>query len=309
MSSAIRRLLPVALALTLAWPVPPATAQPPEPGEVGLESLESELRLHTFRFDNFFQAPAGEPEEDVSLSRLEARLAGNLSAKRPWRAYLRARFDDYGSGLDQAWAGGLGLRYEGRHELDLYGEYEQDRPVFEVGDEFDRADVVRLAAEYAFRLSDAWQVGAVGEFRDERFVRTSSKDNEFYVSGATLRYRGWGYDFSPEIGAEWGERDAVDPNEDHDQRDVWIKLRSVPVDGLYLSLRYRYRTRDYTAGDPLDSNFERQDERRQWSLVVDYALTERWSVNGYWAYKDADSTKESRVFVNQLAGVGLVVGF
>lgn len=313
----IRRIVPaLVIAALLAAPfvaATPAAAQPQELEElygVLTETFESELRANLFQFENFFQAPEGVPEEDVTLTRLEARLAGDLSQTRPWGVYARARWDSYGSGLDEAWAAGVGTRYDGEvHGLDLYGEYEQDRPVFDVGDEFDRADVLRFDGEYSYRVTEAWQLSALGEYRDEEFSQIGTKDNEFTEAGGAVRYRGWGYLFSPEIGAEWGSRDAIDPNEDMDQRDLWIKFRSIPVPDLYLSLRYRYRTRDYTIGDPAASNFDREDDRRQWVLAADYGINDWLSVNGYWSYEDADSTKDTRIFETSLYGVGVAVGF
>ena len=310
--SALRRLCATVVALLTVLAAPLA-AQPPDTREDRLFDfgrLESEIRFHGFVFDNFFQAPEGRPEEEVSLSRVEGRLAFDLSPEQRWRAYARGRYDAYSDGLDEAWAGGGGVRYEGEvHELDLYGELERDRPEFEVGDEFDRADQLRLAGEYAWRLTDAWQVSALADFRDQEFDRSPAKDNEMLSVGGALRFRGWGYDFSPEVGAEWGSRDAVSADEDHDQRDLWIKLRSVPFRSLYLSLRYRYRTRDYAVTDPAASNFAREDERRQWVLAADYRIREWISANGYWSYEDADSTKESRVFESQLIGLGLALHF
>lgn len=305
----IRRISIILVCIT-PFAAVPASAQPQEIYDVITETLRSEIRTYAFEFDNFFQAPEGVPEEDVSLIRVEGRLAGDLSRESPWAAYARARWDAYGSGLDEAWGAGAGVRYEGKvHEVDLYSEFEQDRPVFDVGDEFDRAEVLRFDGEYSYRVTEAWEVNALGEFRDEEFSQIPSKNNEFTEAGGAVRYRGWGYDFSPEIGAEWGQRDAVDPNEDMDQRDLWLKLRSIPVRDLYLSLRFRYRTRDYSIGDPAASNFEREDDRRQVALAADYGINEWLSVNGYWSYEDADSTKETRIFETQLYGVGVAVGF
>ncbi|MFP3940759.1 MAG: surface lipoprotein assembly modifier [Thermoanaerobaculia bacterium] len=284
-----------------------APAQPP-PWEEPV--FGSEIRLNGFRFDNFFQAPEGVPEEEVTLTRVEGRLSAKPREGSPFDVYTRARFDSYSEDLDEAWAAGVGARYDTRRrEADVFLEYEQDRPVFDVGDEFERANVLRLTGEHAWHVAENWELTALGEARQQEFEQTASKDNEFLSAGGALRYRGWGYDLSPEIGAEWGSRDADDPNEDHDQRDLWVKLRSVPVDGLYVSLRYRYRLREYDVSDPAASNVDREDDRRSWTLAVDYTLTDWLGINGYLDYQDADSTKESRIFETTLAGVGVTFGF
>jgi hypothetical protein len=296
------------LALALAGLLPArAPAQPP-PWEQPV--FGSELRVYGFQFDNFFQAPEGEPEVEVSLTRAEGRFSIRPSEASAFELYTRGRFDAYSAGLDEAWAVGVGLGYDRRpRRADLYLEYEADRPVFDVGDEFDRADVLRVAGEYGWRLRDDWQVTGLAELARQEFEQTTGKDNDFLSGGAALRYRGWGSAFSPEVGAEWGKRDADDPNEDHDQRDLWIKLRSAPSERLYLSLRYRYRTRDYSIGDPGASNFGREDDRRDWTLAGDFRLLEWLGLSAYVNREDADSTNPSRVYETTLAGVGLTFGW
>lgn len=302
--SARAALVLVALAALFTAPAP---AQPP-PWEDPV--FGSELRLYGFQYDNFFQAPEGEPEEEVTLTRVEGRFGARPSEASPFELYARGRFDSYSDGLDEAWAVGGGLRFDRRpHRADLYLEHEEDRPVFDVGDEFDRANVLRLSGEYGWRFTEAWQVSALGELRQEEFDRTTGKDNDFVSGGAALRYRGWGYDFSPELGVELGQRDADDPNEDHDQRDLWLKIRTLPVESLYLSLRFRVRDREYIIDDPAASNFEREDDRWDVTLAADFTFTDWLGLNGYVAYEDADSTKETRVYEWLLAGVGVTFGW
>lgn len=297
----------LAVVVLAALAAAPAPAQPP-PWEEPV--FGSELRLYGFQYDNFFQAPDGEPKEEVTLTRVEGRFGVRPSGGSPFELYARGRFDSYSDGLDEAWAVGAGLRFDrDPHEADLYLEHEEDRPVFDVGDEFDRANVVRLAGEYGYRVTEDWQVTGLAELRREAFDQTTGKDNDFVSGGAALRYRGWGYAFSPELGVELGERDADDPNEDHDQRDLWLKIRSIPFDDLYLSLRFRVRDREYTVGDPAASNFGREDDRRDVTLAADYTLLDWLGINGYVAYEDADSTKETRVYEWLLAGVGVTFGW
>lgn len=304
----MNRLSSVLAVLVLAaLAAAPAPAQPP-PWEEPV--FGSELRLYGFQYDNFFQAPDGEPQEEVTLTRVEGRFGARPSQGSPFELYARGRFDSYSDGLDEAWAVGGGLRFDRRpHRADLYFEHEEDRPVFDVGDEFDRANVLRLAGEYGYRLTEAWQVTGLAELRQEEFDQTTGKDNDFVSGGGALRYRGWGYDFSPELGVELGRRSADDPNEDHDQRDAWLKVRSIPFQDLYLSLRFRVRDREYTVGDPAASNFGREDDRRDVTLAADYTLLDWLGVNGYVAYEDAESTKETRTYDWLLAGIGLTLGW
>jgi hypothetical protein len=109
------------------------------------------------------------------------------------------------------------------------------------------------------------------------------------------------------VGFSTGERDVDDPSEDHDQQDVWLKVRSIPTPSLYLSFRYRVRMREYTTGDPLSDDFGREDDRDQWTLTASYQLTPRLAANLYADHLDADSTKASRVFETTLFGLGVTL--
>lgn len=287
-----------------------ATAAPAQPPPWTEAVFDSELRVNAFSYDNFFQAPEGRPQVDVNLVRVEARLTARRSKSSPFALYGRGRFDSYSEGLDEAWAVGAGVRYDGgSQDANLFLHYEQDRPEFDVGDEFDRANVLGLEGEYGWRFLEDWQVTGLGEWRRQEFDQTTAKDNDFLSGGAALRYRGWGYTVSPEVGVELGSRDADDPNEDLDQRDVWIKVRSIPVEGLYLSLRYRMRHREYTVDDPARSNFNREDDRDDWTLAANYQLLDWLGLNAYVSYEDADSTKASRIYKTTLAGVGVAFGW
>ena len=286
----------------------PATARAQDGEDGGLlgDRLELEARLFAASFDNFFQAPPGAPEDDVTTTRAEARLYGRLTEDGPWRLYGQAAYTFYEGDLDDATEVGVGIEREDRRQrFDLFLQRQQDRPSFDVGDEFERVDVDRLAVEYSYRLTRDWELTGLGVYEDQSFEFTPGRDNEFPMLGGAVRYRGWGYDLSPEVGIELGERDAVDPNEDHDQTDLWLKLRSAPTRRLYLSFRYRYRTRDYDVDLPGASNFGREDDRQQWTLAANLRIVHPFSVDVYYAYEDAESTKASRNFTTSLIGVGL----
>lgn len=271
--------------------------------------LEWQLGAQAFRYDNFFQAPDGAPEQDVDATRAEGRLAYRLRPEGPLVFYASADFTAYEDDLDDSLSIGAGLEYEmRRHAWHLGILNRQDQPVFDVGDEFERADVLRATGSYGYRFTDDWEVTGLGEWSRQDFNITPAKDNDQYSGGGAIRYRGWGYDLSPEVGLEIGRRDTEDPNEDHDQRDVWLKLRSAPTRDLYLSLRYRYRDRDYSIDDPLAGNFGREDERSSWTLSARYRLTRWLALDLYYDYLDADSTKTSRIFSTQIFSLGVTVG-
>lgn len=296
--------LPVLLAAALCLCLPGASAaQDDDPTG---DRFELQARLFAAAFDNFFQAPPGSPEEDVTTTRIEALLFGRLQEDGPWKLYGQAAFTAFEGDLDDSSEVGVGIVRDGRpHGFDLFVQRQADRPSFDVGDEFDRTDVDRLTVEYSYRASRDWELTGLGAYEDQTFEFTRGRDNEFPSIGGAVRYRGWGYDFSPEVGVELGERDAVDPNEDHDQTDWWLKVRSAPTRRLYLSFRYRYRTRDYDIELPGASNFGREDDRQQWTAAANVQLVRHLSLDVYYAYEDAESTKESRNFTTSLIGLGL----
>lgn len=264
-----------------------------------------EVGVQGLLYDNFFEVPSGVSQTDVQAlnASLEARF--HPESNRPIEFFGSVGDTSYTDNLGDSPAVGLGIRWNGRPARgEVSAEYEADRPTVDVGDTLGLADTTKLNGEYGYRFGDNWEVTGRARYQNQSFQRVQGRDNDFTSIGGALRYRGWGYDFSPEVGVDFGTRNATDPNEDLDQKDYWIQLRSIPTDGLYLSLRYRYRVRDYSIGDALASNFNRQDDRQQIALTVDYRLTEPWSVGGYYAYQNADSTNPNRVFKTQLFVVG-----
>lgn len=268
--------------------------------------FEAEVRLNALRFVNFFQAPEGAPEEDVDAWAAELRLRAPLG--EVLEGYLHADFTDY-EDLEASQGLTAGLRSEGeRRGFDVYAEALRNRPSFDIGDRVEQADIGRLAGEYSYRVTDDWQLTGTADFEQQRFDVTESRDNEYLGAGAFVRYRGFGSELSPEVGVVFGERDADDRNEDHSQRDLFLKVRSAPTRALYLTARYRHRTRDYDVETPFASNFQREDTRRQVVLTADLKTGAILTWNLYWAYEDADSTNPTRDFTAQLIALGVSIG-
>lgn len=294
----------IAIALLLVVPSL-ASSQAPEGSRT-----EGRLRLFPARHENFFQKADGEPKLDVDTMLLDARITHDLGRADGWRGYLAPRYTFFEDDLDDSSGALLGFRFDGRpHAADIGLRYEQDRPAFDVGDEFDQANVMTLEAEYGWRFTDAWELGLLGTARRQEFDRRPIKDNDVVRGGVSLRFRGWGYVLSPEIGFETGHRDADDANQVRDSTRLWVMFRSLATEKLYLTLRYRRRHYEYTIDDPLESNFRREDDRDQWTLSVNYTVARRVTLQAYYDYLDADSDKPSRIFTSQLIGVGTSVHF
>jgi hypothetical protein len=269
--------------------------------------FRADLRLNSLFFDNFFQTPEGSPQEDVKALAGELRLVAPLG--ETLEGYTNLNYTDYEDPLESSHGVTAGLRSAGRtHGFDLFGEYLTNRPSGDVGELVEQADIRRVAGEYSYRVTRDWQLIALGDYQQQDFDISQGKDNTFVDFGGSVRYRGFGAAFSPEIGATFGERDADDPDEDHDQRDLFLKIRSAPARWAYLSLRYRHRTRDYSIDDRLASNFGREDTRRQWVATADLRTGNVLTWNLYYSYEDAESTRLEREFTTSLFAAGLTVG-
>lgn len=281
-----------------------AATAPADAARAQTARLGAEVRLSGLVFDNFFQAPGGTPRETVAAGAVDARLGPRLARSPVW-IYGRAGATAY-EGLETSVLLGGGVRVDGRrHALDLQLARETDRPTLDVGDEVEPATVVRATGEYGYRVTDDWEVKALGDFQSHDFEVSEGQSGEIASAGGAVRWRGLGYEFSPELGASLGSRDADDPTENYDQSEVYLQIRSLPVAPLYLSARYRYRTRDYSVEDPGVENFGREDTRHQVVLLADYRLTGPLSAYAYWAWENADSTTETREFTARYLIAGI----
>ncbi|MFP5288731.1 MAG: hypothetical protein ACLGI9_23545, partial [Thermoanaerobaculia bacterium] len=249
----------------------------------------------------------GSPQQEVDAWAGELRFA--VPFAETLEAYSNLNYTTYDDPLDASQGITAGLRSAGRaHGFDLFGEYLTNRPTGDVGELVEQADIRRVAGEYSYRVTRDLQLTALAEHQQQDFDISQGKDNTFVDFGGAVRYRGFGSAFSPEIGATFGDRDADDPNEDHDQRDLFLKIRSAPADWAYLSLRYRHRTRDYSIADPFADNFEREDTRQQWVATADLRTGDLLTWNLYYSYEDAESTLVTREFTTSLFAAGLTIG-
>lgn len=301
---------------TKAAPTKSKTTAPPKSPRARQSETEErrgptiEARLNTWYFGNFFQAPDGQPRENVPALGIEGRLTHPLpikSIRQPVDAYVNL---DYLQFFENGFGGSPGLRAgarsEGRpHSWDASAQIQKDRPAFDVGDQVDKADISRLLGEYAYRFRRDWQFGGDATLENQSFSAAADSDSRFSGVGGSVRYRGFGSIFSPEIGLAVGSREVDDATEDYRQRDLTLQVRSVPTPPLYLSARLRRRVRNYNTGDTASSNFGRDDTRDQLVLSADRKHNEKITWNLYFAYETADSTRETRSFDTFLTVFGL----
>lgn len=261
-------------------------------------------------FYNFFQATEGRPEEDVQALYAEAGGSFLLSRNLPVRAYASVNTVQYEDEvLDSSDGFRLGVSGGARpHAFDVYFDQQMDRPTFDVGDVFDRADVRTISGEYGYRLTRDWELKVDGELQEQEFDLTPVRDNEYGEIGGAVRYRGW-RQFSPEIGFATGKRDVEDETLSYEQEEMYLQIRSAVTPRLYASARLRFRGRDYTTSVLTSPNFSRSDDRRQLSGYADYQLFEHLTLNFYGSFEDVDSNLEGRDFDSSLVLAGVTLHY
>lgn len=274
------------------------------------QRFELWLKGQGLLFYNFFQATEGRPEEDVQALYAEAGGSFLLSRAMPVRAYASVNTIRYdGEGLDSSDGFRLGVRGDARpHSFDIYFDQQMDRPTFDVGDVFDRANVRMISGEYGYRLTRDWELKVDGELQEQEFDLTPVRDNEYGEIGGAVRYRGW-RQFSPEIGFATGKRDVEDVTLSYEQEEMYLQIRSAVTPRLYASARLRLRGRDYTTSETTSPNFTRSDDRRQISGYADYELFEHITLNFYGSFEDVDSNLEGRDFDSSLVLAGVTLHY
>ena len=272
----------------------PDTLPPSSLQAAGLD-LTVELRTGGAYLNNFFQAAAGEPREDILAGTGELWMSLPLDR---WSAGMHASVGGtfYGN-FDPSYALLAGAHLGRRvHRVEGTVSYRARSPRMEVGDTLGFADVLFASTSYALRPTRILELRALAEVDHQAYHRTRDRDNRALQVGAGARYLGFGYAFSPEIGAARGRRDVRVEAEDYDERSFWVTLRSAPTPDYYVSLRYRNRWREYSGRDPASRNLGREDERRDLTLTVDISLSDRWSWTAYASSQDASSTNVARSF-------------
>jgi hypothetical protein len=267
--------------------------------------LDARVRLSGVYFSNFAQAPPDQPQVDIVGAMTELLLTYPLTASGRAQAYGSVRLTVYDEFNPSTGTQG-GLRWtEGVHHANANVAYLWRTPRFEFGDAGGFADVFRAQGLYAVRLPNRTELSAVADFYTESGGTMPERHGSAYDLGGALRYRGFGYRFSPEAGASLGQRIAGNDLESYGQRSLWTTLRMMPTDAIWLSVRYRNRRRAYSTDDLLAGNFERRDTRHHITLSTDVRLARSANWTTYYAYEVANSTRERRNFTAWLLTTGI----
>lgn len=289
----------------------PMSAQPRGTSQPG--AYRSEMRIQGYYFDNFFHSTRSAEEQDATALGTELRAAFR-PGQRPLEIFGHVSAVKYDvEEASNSFGARIGVSFDDdRHQWVAFLDQAENRPSFEVGNSFARADVTTLAGEYSYRLTEAWEIGAEGAVERQTYDVASDRENLFKAAGANVRYRGFGWRIAPEAGFLISNRDVDNAEESYDSFDKYVQVAYMPTlpgDPLYVSLRYRLRDRTYTIDDRTARNFGREEERGDWTAVADYRVAQ--NVN-WWLYASTetiDSSIPGGNFDVGLVLMGITIGF
>lgn len=287
------------LLLTVAAPM---LAQPAESDTFRV--FRSEVELQAYRFGNFFQARAGEPERSMNAFGAEYRAAYRRTAEAP-DYYGSVNVLNYsGNETELAYGVRVGTSHYGSvHSYNAYLDRQENGYSFDVGDDQTAtANITTAGVNYGYRITKDWQVGADGYFERQRFDVETGSENDYHSIGGQVRYRGFGQVFQPRVGYVVGERDVRNGNGSYDDSYWYVQVNSQPTPAFNGSVRYRSRTRDY-------QNVDREDDRGQWTVRGTYRINPRLALTGSYGAEDVQSSLPGRDFQTDGLFFGLIVGF
>lgn len=236
------------------------------------DGVEFEVQGLATVYDNFFRVGEDMPENRVLAWTTLGRVTVRPDSGSSFEVFGEAQ-QNFFETLGQSYGLGGGVRL-GRnpHRVRFQARYLEDWPAWDVGDRVQTADVLNTFGSYTYRLSSDWVVGANAL---ARFVKFTDGTGESQVVGLTgrVRYRGLTYRFQPEVGAELEWRFGDDPNLMEQRDRLYAAIVVMPVDALWMNVRYRYRTRSFPDADTTSVNFQRADDGAQWTVDASFTVS------------------------------------
>lgn len=281
----------------LALAAAPAIAQPTNYPHNAGAMFRHDIRLNALHFSNFFQ------ESDPNLA--EGMNAGGFeyrAAVRPWGG----KTDLYGH-LNYTWwngadlVGSSGIRLGTARESDLqsfnvFGQINRNRPSFEVGNTYSRADTTFFHGDYSYRVTPDWELEVEAEHDRQSYDENPQRDNRYTGFGGSVRYRGFGGDFSPTIGFMNGARKVENSEESYDNDDYYLAVTTEALSPVWLSVAYHTRGREYSIDDPASDNFGRRESGPRLTLAAAWRSHPRLTWGVYYSRDSNHSTNESSNF-------------
>lgn len=283
---------------------PPAMAQPAgtsKPGEI-----RSDIRLEAYHFNNFFQATTPGSAQNINALGLEYRIAKRFTADDELFAHVGARTWS-NNNISNSYNARVGWNHPGAVQAwRVYIDERTNSPSFNVGAagaSYGVADTTTLAGEYSYRLRKIWQLGADASYARQTFPN-SARNNNDTVLGASLRYRGFGWHFTPAVGMMTGRLNVNTPTEDYKQSGWWVQAEVIPYPWLYFSARYYPQSRDYSTPLVTHYNFGREEDRPQLSLIASIKSSSHLTWLIYYAQEHTASSRPNSNFNDSMLLVG-----
>lgn len=289
----------------------PLLAQPRGTSEPG--AYRSEMRVQAYYFDNFFYSTNPAEQDDETAVGVEVRAAWR-PGPRPLEIFGQLSGVKYSvERASDSFGARLGAAFDDEvHSWTAFIDQAENRPSFEVGNTFARADVTTLAGEYGYRFHEDWEAAGEAAYERQSYDVDTDRENNYYAVGGSVRYRGFGWRVTPEAGLIASRRNVRDEEESYESLDPYIQATYMPVlpdNPLWLSLRYRHRSRSYTIDDPLSRNFGRDESRGSWTLVADLKMTENLALWSYFSTESVDSSLPAGDFDVGVLILGVTIGF
>lgn len=266
-------------------------------------SAEMHLRVSGFYSDNFFQAPREATPVELLATSAEARLVLRIPEQRTnvQARVSRTVFDGFAPSTAVIASYDANGRY---HVLEGTGGYQRRSPRLGAGDQTGFASSVYGSGAFGLKLPLQMQLSALGHYYDI-YLHARSVDSRFSGIGGALRYRGFGYRFSPEVGEVRSTWSSPIASENYLERAQWVSVRAIPVAPVWLHARFRRDDRRYSIPDASASNFGRVDTRDVWTFASDVRLGRRLTWGVYYNREEGSSTRADRTFTTQSITSGL----
>lgn len=264
--------------------------------------------------NNFFSAGSGKPKKDAFVTTLAGKIAADFLRREA--STLTGEFQvarTFVGGIDDAdwFQFNFALDYEfGPNDLTLAYFYTPERLTSDDLDDdqgkFRSINGTNL--EFSRRLSRRIRTRVSYEFTREDFSGVSESDSDQHKLSADVRYRVHDL-FIPGIGFELAWLRDESHESSYNDTALVLRLRSRIKDSARISLRYRYRMRDYVTDDPTFSNFGREDHRHEVQLLARFKLSDHWWPYLFGSYKHNDSTRDTRTYSVEEVGFGILYRF
>jgi hypothetical protein len=297
----------LAAALLVLVCMAPLSAQPIGQSQPG--QFRSDIRLQGWVFGNFYYTTDDALKQDVAAYRTELRTAWR-PGQRPLNVYTHVNYLVYDApDRDPSYGVRLGLSEEtDRQSFNVFIDRAENRASVDVGDQLAVANVTLFGGEYSYRITEDWQLGGEAAHERQRFDIESGQENDYTALTGIVRYRGFGWRFTPSVGYGIGRRTSADADEESDDDHWFGQVAGAPHPRVYLSLRYREGARDYLVDAPVSTNFRRHDDRPQWTFSGSVKMSDRVQGLVYFSRENMQSSVPNRDVETYYLILGVTIG-